>query len=136
MSRWGLVVLALACSSSSSSQPGRADGPSEEVEPDAAVPDLARAHDLSAPADQAAPGDTVTIADAPAIEALGTASLDARAAARSMVYVGGFRAEIDVFRLDMGTAGLTRAGAVAGPPTMPSFFAWHPSGRFAYSVDE
>jgi 6-phosphogluconolactonase len=52
------------------------------------------------------------------------------------VYVGGFRAEIDVFRLDMATAKLTKVGAVADAPAKPSFFAWHPSGRFGYSVDE
>jgi 6-phosphogluconolactonase len=53
-----------------------------------------------------------------------------------MVYVGGFRPEIDVFRLDMGTAALTAVGRVVDPPQKPSFFAWHPSGRFGYSVDE
>jgi 6-phosphogluconolactonase len=52
------------------------------------------------------------------------------------VYVGGFRAEIDVFRLDMATAKLTKVAMVANPPTMPSFFAWHASGKFGYSVDE
>ncbi|HXU80393.1 MAG TPA: lactonase family protein [Polyangia bacterium] len=50
--------------------------------------------------------------------------------------MGGFRPEIDVFRLDTDKAALTRVGAVANPPAMPSFFAWHPSGRFGYSVDE
>jgi 6-phosphogluconolactonase len=58
------------------------------------------------------------------------------AAPLSMVYVGGFRAEIDVFRLDPATAAYTRVGTVASPAAMPSFFAWHPSGKFGYSVDE
>jgi 6-phosphogluconolactonase len=58
------------------------------------------------------------------------------AAAGTMVYVGGFRPEIDVFRLDPTTARLTPVGAVANPPGKPSFFAWQAGGRFAYSVDE
>jgi 6-phosphogluconolactonase len=53
-----------------------------------------------------------------------------------IVYVGGFRPEIDVFRLDMTTLKLTAVAQVANPPAMPSFFAWAPSGKFAYSVDE
>jgi 6-phosphogluconolactonase len=53
-----------------------------------------------------------------------------------VVYVGGFRPEIDLFRLDMTTLVLTQVGQVANPPAMPSFFAWAPSGKFAYSVDE
>jgi 6-phosphogluconolactonase len=53
-----------------------------------------------------------------------------------IVYVGGFRPEIDVFRLDMGTSKLTQVAQVANPPAQPSFFAWASSGKFAYSVDE
>jgi 6-phosphogluconolactonase len=60
----------------------------------------------------------------------------APARAGLVVYVGGFRPEIDVFRLDPGSAKLTRVGQVPNPPAQPSFFAWAPSGRFAYSVDE
>jgi len=58
------------------------------------------------------------------------------AAPGPMVYVGGFRPEIDVLRLDLATAALTPVGRVANPPAKPSFFAWHPSGRFGYAVDE
>jgi 6-phosphogluconolactonase len=53
-----------------------------------------------------------------------------------IVYVGGFRPEIDVFRLDMTTLKLSPVARVANPPPMPSFFTWAPSGKFAYSVDE
>jgi 6-phosphogluconolactonase len=53
-----------------------------------------------------------------------------------IVYVGGFRPEIDVFRLDMATAKLTQIGVVDSPPAAPSYFAWASSGKFAYSVDE
>jgi 6-phosphogluconolactonase len=53
-----------------------------------------------------------------------------------IVYVGGFRPEIDIFRLDMSTLALTQVAQVANPPPMPSFFAWASSGKFAYSVDE
>src|SRR5438552_13380228 len=53
-----------------------------------------------------------------------------------IVYVGGFRPEIDVFRLDMASLKLTRVAQVANPPASPSFFAWASSGKFAYSVDE
>ncbi len=53
-----------------------------------------------------------------------------------VVYVGGFRPEIDVFRLDMSTLKLTQVAVVANPPASPSFFAWSSSGKFAYSVDE
>jgi 6-phosphogluconolactonase len=53
-----------------------------------------------------------------------------------IVYVGGFRPEIDVFRLDMTTLKLTQVAQVANPPPQPSFFAWASSGKFAYSVDE
>jgi 6-phosphogluconolactonase len=56
--------------------------------------------------------------------------------AGAIVYVGGFRPEIDVFRLDMTTLKLTQVARVANPPAMPSFFAWASSGKFSYSVDE
>jgi 6-phosphogluconolactonase len=80
---------------------------------------------MPAPADAPAAADAAP-ADAPA----------APSASVAMVYVGGFRAEVDVFRLDMAAATYTKVGAVASPPAMPSFFAWHPSGKWAYSVDE
>ena len=53
-----------------------------------------------------------------------------------IVYVGGFRPEIDIYRLDMATFKLTQVAQVANPPPQPSFFAWASSGKFAYSVDE
>jgi 6-phosphogluconolactonase len=53
-----------------------------------------------------------------------------------IVYVGGFRPEIDVFRLDMTSLKLTQVAQVANPPPQPSFFAFASSGKFAYSVDE
>src|SRR5436305_625226 len=42
----------------------------------------------------------------------------------AFLYVGGFRPEIDVFRLDLATAALTPAGKVEHPPAMPSFLAF------------
>jgi 6-phosphogluconolactonase len=53
-----------------------------------------------------------------------------------IVYVGGFRPEIDVFRMDPTSFKLTQVAVVPDPPAMPSFFAWAASGKFAYSVDE
>jgi 6-phosphogluconolactonase len=53
-----------------------------------------------------------------------------------IVYVGGFRPEIDVFRLDMATLKLTQVAQVANPPASPSFFAFASTGKFAYSTDE
>src|SRR2546430_3043862 len=53
-----------------------------------------------------------------------------------MVYVGGFRPEIGVYKLNPATAQLTLVSKVAEPPASPSFLAFAPSRRFAYSVDE
>jgi 6-phosphogluconolactonase len=60
----------------------------------------------------------------------------APAGAGPIVYVGGFRPEIDVFRLDMTSLKLTQVAQVANPPPQPSFFAFATTGKFAYSVDE
>jgi 6-phosphogluconolactonase len=129
-------VMSLACSHTKNV--GRIDAQGAPVaEDDASAPP---------PPDHAAPADTAAVAaDLPGHEAA-PLSADAMAPAADqavtatgpgpMIYVGGFRPEIDVFRLDMATGKPTKVGAVANPPAMPSFFAWHPSGRFGYSVDE
>jgi 6-phosphogluconolactonase len=52
------------------------------------------------------------------------------------VYVGGFRPEIAVYKMDMDTTRLTFLSKVAEPPASPSFMAFAPSRRFAYAVDE
>jgi 6-phosphogluconolactonase len=52
------------------------------------------------------------------------------------VYIGGFRPEIAVYKLDLDTAVLTPLSKVAEPPASPSFMAFAPSRRFAYAVDE
>jgi 6-phosphogluconolactonase len=51
------------------------------------------------------------------------------------VYVGGYRPEISIFRLDPSTGALTPAGQVAAGAA-PSFLAWDPSGKFLFAVDE
>ena len=58
------------------------------------------------------------------------------AGAGPIVYVGGFRPEIDIFRLDMATNKMVQVAVVENPPAAPSYFAWSTSGKFAYSVDE
>jgi 6-phosphogluconolactonase len=130
------VVVVAACSSSKSASKPDAEEPLP-AEIDAGggkpPPDLAPPLDTS-PAPDAAPDDAAPMpppADGPAADAT-----PATASPGPLVYVGGFRAEIDVFRLDMAGVNLTKVGAVANPPAMPSFFAWHPSRKFGYSVDE
>ena len=132
----GAMGLLLGCSHAKSAAMVDAQGP-EPVENDASGP--APAPDLAPPADSPPAKDSSSV-EAAAVAADAPPS-PADTAATSMgpgpmVYVGGFRAEIDVFRLDPATAKLTKVGAVAGAPAMPSFFAWHASGRFGYSVDE
>jgi 6-phosphogluconolactonase len=56
-------------------------------------------------------------------------------AGTAFVYVGGYRPEISIFRLDRGTGRLTPAGqAPAGEA--PSYLAFDPSGRRLFAVDE
>jgi 6-phosphogluconolactonase len=51
------------------------------------------------------------------------------------VYVGGYRPEIDIFRLDTIAARLTHVGtAPAG--TDPSFVAWDPTAKFLFAGNE
>jgi 6-phosphogluconolactonase len=51
------------------------------------------------------------------------------------VYVGGYRPQISIFRLDQASGKLTPVGqAPAG--TAPSFLAWDPAGRHLFAVDE
>jgi len=50
------------------------------------------------------------------------------------VYVGGFRPEISIFRLDMATGALTPAGTADGGKD-PAFLAWDPRGRFLFAVN-
>ena len=145
------VVAAAACSKADSST-----GEHSTVdEPDAAAAKLdgsaARLDSHVAPDAPVTVGDGPTTGDPPADAASSAdapAAFDAIAAdaptdgaapvqgGQPIVYVAGFRAEIDVFRLDMTTSTLTKVGAVANPPMMPSFFAWDALGRFGYSVDE
>jgi 6-phosphogluconolactonase len=51
------------------------------------------------------------------------------------VYVGGYRPEITIFRLDTSTGKLTPAGQVAAG-TAPSFLAWDQAGKNLFAVDE
>jgi 6-phosphogluconolactonase len=104
------IMCAVACSCSSDEAPGPISQDSGPAKSDAAP---------SKPAADAGPD----FGPAPT-------------GAGPVVYVGGFRPEIDVFRLDMTTAKLTQVGQVANPPMQPSFFAWASSGKFTYSVDE
>jgi 6-phosphogluconolactonase len=110
-------------------EPGvTADGPAAPITRDTAVAD----------AGGGATADTVSAPDLALVD--GPAPMDGAAAPGDspgpMVYVGGFRPEIDVFRLDMATVKLTKMGTVARPPMKPSFFAWRRSGKLAFSVDE
>lgn len=50
------------------------------------------------------------------------------------VYVGGFRPEISIFRLDRVTGALTPAGTADGGKD-PAFLAWDPRGRFLFAVN-
>ena len=54
---------------------------------------------------------------------------------RPLVYVGGYRPEILIFRLDTKAAQLIPVGKADGG-TDPSFLAFDPRGRFAYAVNE
>jgi 6-phosphogluconolactonase len=136
-----VIIGGMGCSGSSLSMRGGADsGPVGPVALDAAT-DGGGAD--AAPAPAAADAARVILVDGPGGELPGPDAGAADAAAEvgragpgAMVYVGGFRAEIDVLRLDPSSLQLTRVGTVATPPMQPSFFAWHPSGRYAYSVDE
>jgi 6-phosphogluconolactonase len=51
------------------------------------------------------------------------------------VYVGGYRPEISIFRLDMKTGQLTPAGSVTAGEA-PSFLAWDPAGKTLFAADE
>jgi 6-phosphogluconolactonase len=51
------------------------------------------------------------------------------------VYVGGYRPEISIFRLDMTNGKLTAVGHVAAG-TAPSFLAWDPAGKYLFGADE
>jgi 6-phosphogluconolactonase len=51
------------------------------------------------------------------------------------VYVGGYRPEISIFRLDTAKGALTPAGKADGGQ-QPSFLAWSPSARFLFAVNE
>ena len=51
------------------------------------------------------------------------------------VYVGGYRPEISIFRLDAATGALTPAGQVAAG-SAPSFLAWDPTHKYLFAVDE
>ena len=51
------------------------------------------------------------------------------------VYVGGYRPEIRIFRLDRESGALAPAGQVDGG-NEPSFLAWDPDKRFLFAVNE
>jgi 6-phosphogluconolactonase len=51
------------------------------------------------------------------------------------VYVGGYRPEISIFRLDLQTGKLTPSGQVAAGAA-PSFLAWDPAGKTMFAADE
>jgi 6-phosphogluconolactonase len=51
------------------------------------------------------------------------------------VYVGGYRPEISIFRLDQGSGKLTPVGQVPAG-TAPSFLAWDPARKNLFAVDE
>src|SRR3954451_16685401 len=51
------------------------------------------------------------------------------------VYVGGYRPEILIFRLDVERGTLTPVGSAAAG-TDPSFLAWDPQGRFLFASNE
>jgi 6-phosphogluconolactonase len=71
--------------------------------------------------------------------ALGCATGAARSERRPdrvpYVYVGGYRPQISIFRLDMRSGKLTPAGQVAAG-SAPSFLAWDPAGKNLFAVDE
>jgi 6-phosphogluconolactonase len=51
------------------------------------------------------------------------------------VYVAGYRPEILIFRLDLGSGKLTPAGSTTSGAA-PSFLAWDPSAHFLFALDE
>jgi len=51
------------------------------------------------------------------------------------VYVGGYRPEISIFRLDQAAGKLTPVGHVPAG-TAPSFLAWDPARKNLFAVDE
>jgi 6-phosphogluconolactonase len=51
------------------------------------------------------------------------------------VYVGGYRPEISIFRMEQSTGKLTPVGQVPAG-TAPSFLAWDPAGKNLFAVDE
>src|SRR5687767_8996761 len=53
----------------------------------------------------------------------------------AFVYVGGYRSEITIFRLDLATGQLTPAGS-ADAGKEPSYLAWDPAGRYLFAVNE
>lgn len=52
-----------------------------------------------------------------------------------LVYVGGYRPEIHVFRLNVAAGTLTPAGQMSGGEN-PSFLAFDPKGRFVFAANE
>jgi 6-phosphogluconolactonase len=135
--RTNLLILAVALAACSRS-PAEHPAPMPPQTPDARPSGNGMTADTAvvAAADGAAIVEPDGALPAPDAATPDAAAESAPAGPGPMVYVGGFRAEIDVLRLDMGTIKLTKVGTVASPPMQPSFFAWHPSGKFAYSVDE
>jgi 6-phosphogluconolactonase len=113
------TVMLAACGSSSSGSNGKLDAQIPVVALDAAVPGPD-----AAPATADARGDAQ-----PDFGPLPTG-------AGPVVYVGGFRPEIDIFRLDMATAKMTQVAVVPDPPESPSYMAFASSGKFVYTVDE
>ncbi len=65
----------------------------------------------------------------PAVPATATADT------RPLVYVGGYRSEIAIFRLDLAGARLEKVGSADGGKS-PSFLAFHPEGRFVFAANE
>jgi 6-phosphogluconolactonase len=63
------------------------------------------------------------------------AKVPAKAGGVPFVYVGGYRPEISIFRLDPKSGALTPAGSADGGKE-PSFLAFHPSGKYLYAVNE
>ncbi len=52
------------------------------------------------------------------------------------VYVGGYRPEIAIFRLDTASGRLTPAGKATNVGQDPSFVAWDPAAKFLFAVNE
>jgi 6-phosphogluconolactonase len=52
------------------------------------------------------------------------------------VYVGGYRPEIAIFKLDTARGTLERAGTATNVGQDPSFLAFHPSAKFLFALNE